>query len=57
MFGVIIYLEFYFKNDDTPLHRAVENNNIEIVKYLLKQQNINVNIRNAAFFNYLKFFL
>ena len=54
----IVYLNEIFikKNNETPLEAAIKKENIEIVKLLLTNKNINVNIINIWFDKFIKFY-
>ena len=54
-FEIIMKLLVYFHI--TPLNRAVKKENIEIIKLLLENPNINVNIPNVLKFNILILFI
>ena len=41
-------MKFYTKNDKTALYRAIEKENIEIIKLLLANRNINPNVINIS---------
>ena len=43
---------FYFLNERSPLHKAVEKENLEIIKLLLSNKNLEINFKNVLLLNF-----
>ena len=50
-----IVMKLIFKIHKTALHIAVQNESLEIIKLLLKHEDINIHLKNQIFHNFIKF--
>lgn len=53
-FNILIEYQNIIFNEATPLHLAVEKGNIEIIKILLGQKDIDTNIKDEIQFSYFE---